>query len=275
MSIEALRSLFITLFSRLSEHTSPRVTVNDVPPSSPIEQSHGKGILSETAYDPCLAFILELLTALTLRDRGTMKVFGGETAGALQNVIHGGNHVNPIIVSRVVCYLLQLLRSSDVSEVRSLDRPILMPSQDHDFIKTTTILQAFSSLDTDLLQQCAGPLLQGLAACIGGPAPLRNEMTGSPDFWSILHRLRIIPETAAGVFKISENLAGFVHIGISAGSYEATVQLLNEFATTAGVGAVPEQRTQEQRPKSQRQSSPKKAEYAICYPRICYSLTAP
>lgn len=47
--------------------------------------------------------------------------------------------------------------------------------------------------------------------------------------------------------------------GISADNYEATVQLLNEFATAASVGAAYEQRTQGRRTKGSQPN--KKAEY--------------
>ncbi|OQE02896.1 hypothetical protein PENVUL_c037G00574 [Penicillium vulpinum] len=247
MSTEALRPLFMALLSRLPEDTSLHgIAVKpDIRPSVPIEQSHSEIIVPTTAYDPSLAFILDLLTNLTLRDRKTTELFGRETVGALKNFIHDANQVHPVLVSRAVYHLLQFVGSSN----------------DYDFIKTPIILHALSSFDADHLQQCARPLLQGLAACIGGPQPLRNEIATSPDFWSILHQLLVIPETAAGVFQLAEDLASTVHTSISMKNYEAIVQLLNKFATAASVGAVPERRiTQGRRTKYEDQPPPKKAE---------------
>ncbi|KAF2754597.1 Sec7-domain-containing protein [Pseudovirgaria hyperparasitica] len=239
-SMDALNSLFVTLLSHIPEESSPRVIMvkPDVPPTSPNKANGSRRSISKAAYDPSFVFVLELATLLALRDEKTVEAFGKDVATALETVIHDSGNVHPVVTSRVVYYLLQLLRASN----------------DHDFIKTPIVLHALSSFDGDLLKQCAEPLLKGLLACISGPQGLRNEMAGSPDFWSILHSLRTIPEAAPGVFKVVEDLAGSVQTGISADNYEATVVLLNEFATAASVGAIYEQRTQGRRTKTGQQA---------------------
>ena len=83
--------------------------------------------------------------------------------------------------------------------------------------------------------------MKGLVECIDGPPGLRNEMANSPDFWTILRRLRPAPDAAEGVFDILERLVNSTPSGITADNYEPLVVLLNDFATAGSVGAVQEQ----------------------------------
>jgi golgi-specific brefeldin A-resistance guanine nucleotide exchange factor 1 len=91
------------------------------------------------------------------------------------------------------------------------------------------------------LKQAAAYLVKGLSACVHGPSALRNEIANSPDFWSVLRRLRGSPEAAETVLNISEHLINSTPSGITADNYEALIILLNDFATAASVGAVQEQ----------------------------------
>ena len=77
--------------------------------------------------------------------------------------------------------------------------------------------------------------------CCKGPIALRNELAGSPDFWTILNRLASVPEAAGDVFQLVEDLTTSTQPGITADNYEAAIALLNEFATAAQVGAREEQ----------------------------------
>lgn len=104
------------------------------------------------------------------------------------------------------------------------------------------LLHTFSKFDSDLLKQCAQPLLKGLSDCCKGPNGLRSELASSPDFWAILQQLHRVPEAAGDVFQLVEDLTTSPQPGISADNYEAAIALLNEFATAAQVGAVEEQR---------------------------------
>lgn len=113
--------------------------------------------------------------------------------------------------------------------------------QDHDFIRAPVLLHTFSKFDEDLLKQCASPLLKGLADCLKGPNGLRVELASSPDFWAILNKLQRVPEAAGDVFQLVEDLTTPSLPGVTADNYEAAIALLNEFATTAQVGARQEQ----------------------------------
>jgi brefeldin A-resistance guanine nucleotide exchange factor 1 len=62
-----------------------------------------------------MLYTLELATVLALRDRKTIETIGENLAGSLQAIIRDARNIHPIITSRVIHYLLNLLRLSYVS----------------------------------------------------------------------------------------------------------------------------------------------------------------
>jgi brefeldin A-resistance guanine nucleotide exchange factor 1 len=104
------------------------------------------------------------------------------------------------------------------------------------------ILHSISSFNQPTLEISALSILRGLALCIQKPTPLRNEITNTPDFWSIIQALHATQEGAAMVFELLDNFVTSRPPTVTADNYEATVSLLNKFATAGSVGAVAEQR---------------------------------
>lgn len=84
-------------------------------------------------------------------------------------------------------------------------------------------------------------VLNGLTLCIQSPSSLRKEITNTPDFWSIVRSLHVLPEAAGKVFDIVASLVVGQQAAVTADNYKDTVTLLNDFATTGSVGAVVEQ----------------------------------
>lgn len=64
-----------------------------------------------------MIFVLELATVLTLRDERTLEILGETLATTLQNLVRDAKNLHPLTVSRIVSYLLNLLRLSHVSVV--------------------------------------------------------------------------------------------------------------------------------------------------------------
>ena len=91
--------------------------------------------------------------------------------------------------------------------------------------------------------------------CIKDPGPLKNEITNTPDFWSILNNLHKIPDAAPSVFNIIDNIMDAKSPAVTADNYEAIVLLLNSFATSGGIGAVEDQRREKNRRAKVRQQS--------------------
>jgi brefeldin A-resistance guanine nucleotide exchange factor 1 len=104
------------------------------------------------------------------------------------------------------------------------------------------LLHTFSKFDSELLKQCAQPLLKGLSDCCKGSVGLRSELSSSPDFWAILHQLHDVPEAAGDVFQLVEELTTSPQPSITADNYEPAIALLNKFGTAAQIGAVEEQK---------------------------------
>ncbi|KAF2994489.1 GDP/GTP exchange factor for ARF [Curvularia kusanoi] len=226
LPVETLRSLLQSLLEHIPEDGEPRVIVvkPEVPGQAPRPNGSkvkGKG----PVYDPSLVFVLELATVLAQRDEESVKELAKDVTDALSTVIRDASKHHPVVIARSVYYLLGLLKASN----------------DYDFIRAPVLLHTFSSFDEALLKECSQPLLHGLSECCKGPVGLRSELAGSPDFWTILSRLCGVPEAAGDVFQLVEDLTTSPQPCITADNYEATIALLNTFATQASVGAREEQ----------------------------------
>jgi brefeldin A-resistance guanine nucleotide exchange factor 1 len=117
LPVESLRSLIATLLSQIPEDSSPRVIVvkPELPaPTSPRPSSR-RSRANAAAYDPTLVYVLEFATMLALRDAETVRELGKDVAAALQSVLRNAANVHFVTVSRVVYYLLSLLKASHVS----------------------------------------------------------------------------------------------------------------------------------------------------------------
>lgn len=194
-------------------------------------------------YDPALVYVLELATILALRDEETITALGSEASRALEDRIRDPQRLHPVALSRVVFYLLSLLRASN----------------DHGYIKTPVVLHAISSFNHDLLMQCAKPILKGIYGCVSGPPELKNELATSPDFWAVLHSLQRQPDAAELAFQIVESVASGPAPAITADNYEPALALLNAFATTGSVGARQEQQRDQAHRRGQQAPPDKKA----------------
>lgn len=109
-------------------------------------------------------------------------------------------------------------------------------------MRVPVVLHAISSFDDTILDQAAPAVMQGLSSCIVESNSLRNELTASPDFWSILQRLHQHKSEAPVVFDMLTTIGTSQPTSVTADNYEYTVNLANDFATAASVGSILEQR---------------------------------
>jgi len=114
--------------------------------------------------------------------------------------------------------------------------------QEYSFIRAPVILHTISSFDQSTLEKSASGFLKGLNLCIKDAGPLRNEITNTPDFWSTIRNVHSMPEAAARVFELLENVVAGKSPAVTADNYESAVSLLNSFASAGSVGAVIEQK---------------------------------
>ena len=80
-------------------------------------------------------------------------------------------------------------------------------------------------------------------------------MINTPDFWSLLQSLKGHSEVAPNVFELITKAVTSQPSSVTADNYEATVSLLNSFATAGSVGAVIEQK----KDKNARRAKPTRA----------------
>ena len=192
-----------------------------------------------------MIFNLELATVLTLRDEQTLASLGESLATTLQTFTRDAKNLHPLTVSRVVSYLLNLLRLSHVGVSReTFDcnsiKPNLMQIQNQHFLRVPVVLHAISGYDQDVLDAVAVPTVQGLSRCISHTGRLRNEIAISPDFWSILQRLHQHEEASPLVFELLESIIYSMPDIITADNYESAVALANDFVTAGHVGSIDE-----------------------------------
>jgi golgi-specific brefeldin A-resistance guanine nucleotide exchange factor 1 len=210
------------LLAMLPDESSPLVTVKtDRPPTAT-----GRPSKNGTVYNASTVFLLEMATALTLRDEDTIAAAGEMLTASLQTSIRDAANLHPLAASRMVLYLLDSLRLAF----------------EYDFIRAPVVLHAISSFDDTVLDHTAEAVLQGLTDCIAKPGPLRNEIVNSPDFWSILQRLHQHKTEADHVFEILQNIASSQPTVVTADNYESAIALANDFASAGSIGTIQEQR---------------------------------
>ena len=108
------------LLSQLPEDNTPAVIVVKPERPSPVPRPSSARIdPNQPKYDPSMIFVLELATILTLRDEKTLEALGETLATTLQTLVREAKNLHPLTVSRVVSYLLNLLRLSHVCIIES------------------------------------------------------------------------------------------------------------------------------------------------------------
>lgn len=61
-----------------------------------------------------MIYLLELATILSLRDQKTLETVGEALSTSLQGFIRDARNLHPLALSRIITYLLSLLRLSHV-----------------------------------------------------------------------------------------------------------------------------------------------------------------
>ncbi|KAJ5312471.1 hypothetical protein N7508_003301 [Penicillium antarcticum] len=225
LPLSSLEVLMEALLSQLPEENAPAVIAVKPERPSPTSRMTGNRVdPNSPKYDPSMIFVLELATVLTLRDDKTLEVLGENLATTLQTLVRDAKNLHPLTVSRVVSYLLNLLRLS----------------HDQHFMRVPVVLHAISGFDQDILETVATPTVKGLSRCISHTGLLRNEITISPDFWSILQRLHQHEAVASLVFDLLQSIIESMPDIVTADNYEFVVSLANDFVSAGRVGSIEE-----------------------------------
>lgn len=103
-----------SLLDLLPEESAPAViVVKQERPASRV--ANGKVDAERSTYDPGMIYLLELATILTLRDQGTLEATGERLLTSLQAFVRDAKNIHSLALSRIIYYLLNLLRLSHVS----------------------------------------------------------------------------------------------------------------------------------------------------------------
>lgn len=262
MPAQSRQSLVRALLQQLPESSSPAVIVVRPERSGPAPvktNGHGSNPM-KPAYDPSAVFVLELATIVATRDHESVTLMGQAVADALQSVVRDAPNTHPLVLARAVFYLLYLLNASQVSLQPSLPGISLKNPKDHSFVRAPVILHTIAGYDQSILEKASVLVLKGLTLCIRDPSPLRNEITNTPDFWSIIRSLHVLPEAAGKAFNLVASVVTGQQAAVTADNYKDTVSLLNGFAAAGSVGAMVEQnrdRTARRKEKPTKSSKPR------------------
>ncbi|GLB02791.1 GDP/GTP exchange factor for ARF [Aspergillus tubingensis] len=225
LPLETVTLVVEALLAQMPEESAPAViVVKPERPSAGSRASNGRTDGSRSNYDPGMMYLLELATILTLRDSQTLEALGERLLTTLQAFIRDARNIHSLALSRIIHYLLNLLRLS----------------HDQPFMRVPVILHGISGFDQDILESVAVTVVKSLSRCISSPGLLRNEITVSPDFWSILQRLLPHKEAAPLVFDLLHSIVDSNPPIITADNYEAAVGLANDFISAGSVGYIEE-----------------------------------
>ncbi|KAF7591223.1 GDP/GTP exchange factor for ARF [Aspergillus hancockii] len=238
LPLSTVKSVVEVALAQLPEESAPAVIV--VKSERPPRSANGRPGAHRSSYDPGMMYLLELATILTLRDRATLEAVGESLLTSLQSFMRDARNLHSLALSRVVYYLLNLLRLS----------------HDQPFMRVPVILHGISGFDQDILESVAVPVVEGLSRCVSTAGLLRNELTISPDFWSILQRLHQHKEAAPLVFDLLQTLVGSTPHIITGDNYESAVSLANDFVSAGSVGYLEERQrdAHSRRPKGAKPS---------------------
>ncbi|KAJ5620387.1 hypothetical protein N7510_004371 [Penicillium lagena] len=245
LPLSSLETLMEVLLSHLPEDNAPAVIV--VKPERPTPSSRpstSRVDPNRPKYDPSMIFILELATVLTLRDTKTLELLGESLATTLQAQVRDAKNLHPLALSRIVYYLLNLLRLS----------------HDQPFMRVPVVLHAISGFDQDVLETVATATVKGLSRCVAHAGRLRNEITISPDFWSILQRLHQHGEAGPMVFELLQNIVESMSVIVTADNYEFAVSLAKDFVSAGSVGSLEERQRDVHSRRSKGVKQPKASE---------------
>ncbi|KAJ5893530.1 hypothetical protein N7495_005221 [Penicillium taxi] len=248
LPLSSLEVLVETLLTQLPEDNAPAVIVVKRERPGPVSRStSGRVDPNKPKYDPSMIFILELATVLTLRDEKTLETLGETLATTLQTLVRDAKSLHPLTLSRIVSYLFNLLRVS----------------HDLHFMRVPVVLHAISGYEQDILEMVATPTIKGLSRCINHTGRLRNEITMSPDFWSILQRLLSHEEAAPMTFELLEDIVASMPDIVTPDNYECVVNLANEFISAAHVGSIGERQRDARARRTKGVKQPKPAENQV------------
>ena len=222
---DASIALVHALLEGVPTETTPVVAVIRPDLGIPNPRSREYSIVTST-YNPSMIYSLELASMIAIENKDHGGVVSKDVVEVLQDVIRSSNGNHPLVVSRAAFYLLHVLNAN----------------YDQTFMRAPVILHTISGLERNVAERAALPILKGLAVCLQGSRPLRNEMINIPDFWSTIRGLHSIPEAAASVFEVILGILEDSPSAITADNYEAAILLLNDFASAGSAGAVLEQK---------------------------------
>ena len=104
------------LLEQLPQDSSPVVAiVKSTEPGSPNPAKSNGNRGTTSSYNPSVLYILELATVMAMKNKDSSIDIGKDVVEALLDVLRDSKTWHPIVISRAVFYLLNLLNACHVS----------------------------------------------------------------------------------------------------------------------------------------------------------------
>ncbi|KAK9360492.1 hypothetical protein V1504DRAFT_153401 [Lipomyces starkeyi] len=210
------------------------------------------------SFAPLSIYVLEMATCLVLKDSECLAMLRPKLMATFIAILRNAGNVYPVVIGRVVCYMLAILR-------RVIDEYTTSPSEEKlaDIKKLVgEIFLSAASVDNDILKE-SGPIsATGIVYCFRScPENIKMILLDAPEqaFWKALESLLENPEAASVIFEVVEEITGIpdsdgkfqvknekdstkLRLIHNSANFQAVIDLLGAFASAGSVGSEWEQR---------------------------------
>lgn len=212
--------------------TTPTKVKADIP--APMNGQEAK----DKPYDPSTLFLLEMGTALAIRDKESMRNLSAKVAGYCTEILRQRKHLHPIQLERSLIYLLSLKKRGH----ETVHYPLPSNLQGVDTgISLTEVIRAVLSSPQPLFQTLSPSLTRSIFSLAQVDVALVLEDPRT--LFQFLKKAILVPEAQASEFALCELLIDTDGARcINPKVYPLVINIFGDFATLGSVGAEWEQR---------------------------------
>ncbi|KAK9430752.1 hypothetical protein V1505DRAFT_344051 [Lipomyces doorenjongii] len=210
------------------------------------------------SFAPLSIYVLEMATCLVLKDAECLAMLRPKLMATFTAILRNAGNVYPVVIGRVICYMLAILR-------RVIDEYTTSPSEEKlaDIKKLVgEIFLSAASVDNDILKESGPVSATGIVYCFRNcPDNIKMILLDAPEqaFWKTLESLLENPEAASVIFEVVEEITGIpdsdgefqvknekdstkLRLIHNSANFQAVIDLLGAFASAGSVGSEWEQR---------------------------------
>ncbi|KAJ8098786.1 hypothetical protein POJ06DRAFT_213020 [Lipomyces tetrasporus] len=210
------------------------------------------------SFAPLSIYVLEMATCLVLKDPECLEKLRPKLMDTFKAILANADNVYPVVVGRVICYMLAILR-------RVINEYITFPTEQKLVGIKNLVAEIFLSaaaVDNDILKETGPIAATGIVCCFRScPDDIKINLLDAPEqaFWKALESLLENAEAASIIFEVVEEITGIpdsdgefqlknekdstkLRLIHNSANFQAVIDLLGAFASSGSVGSEWEQR---------------------------------